>query len=150
MHFALFVEWPDKNKNLVNICIVGEDPFGAFFDKMLLSKQTNHSAKKTLLSRLKVGQSIEKCNIVFSTKGSTTEKFWQNIPKNHSILLVSEFDQFTKLGGLIDFYTENKKIRIEINMDAVDKAGIKISSELLKLSKISHYKVNETAHDKNH
>tara|TARA_R110001583_G_scaffold190995_2_gene355735 strand:+ start:1045 stop:1506 length:462 start_codon:yes stop_codon:yes gene_type:complete len=147
MHFALFVEWP--NKNSINICIVGEDPFGTFFDKMLLSKQTNRSAKKISLSRLKVGQRIEKCHIIFSTKRSTTAQFWQNIPQKHSILLVSEFDQFTKLGGLINFYTENKRIRIEINIDAVNKAGIKISSELLKLSKISHYKVNETTHDKN-
>ena len=114
MHFASFVEWPNKELNSVHICIVGKDPFGAFFDKMIQSKPTNHAGKKISLSRMDVGERLDLCNIVYSTKKSTTEKFWQTIPQHHSILLVSDFDQFTHIGGLVVFYNEKKMFALKL------------------------------------
>jgi hypothetical protein len=52
-------------------------------------------------------------------------------------LTISEIEGFTQSGGIINFYIEESKIRFEINVGAAEKAGLKISSKLLKLAKIT-------------
>ena len=53
-----------------------------------------------------------------------------------SILTVSETENFARRGGIINFYLEGNKVRFEINSDAAQRKGIKISSQLLKLGKV--------------
>ena len=55
--------------------------------------------------------------------------------ENHSILTVSDAVDFNKYGGIIRFYTEEKKIRLQINTDAAKSAQLNISSKLLNLAK---------------
>lgn len=52
-----------------------------------------------------------------------------------SVLTVGESEQFSKSGGIIKFVLEGDKLRFEINMDAADQAGLKISPQVQKLAK---------------
>src|SRR6185437_1818879 len=54
------------------------------------------------------------------------------------VLTVSEDAAFIRHGGIINFYREGSKIRFEINPDAADKNGLKLSSQLLSVGKIVH------------
>jgi len=140
LQFTSFVEWPDNKNDYVNICIIGRDPFEDYIDKMILRKPVNRSGKKIIISRKKTGDDINTCNLIYTTAQSTTLEFWNSLPPDHSILLVSDFDDFTKLGGMISLYSENSRIRLEINIDNSKKSNLKISSQLLKLAKITHNK----------
>ncbi len=51
------------------------------------------------------------------------------------ILTVSDMDDFGQLGGMVAIKTQINKIKIEINPDETRKAGLKISSKLLKVSR---------------
>ena len=53
-----------------------------------------------------------------------------------SIVTVSEMDQFAQHGGIINFYLDGNKIRFEINVDAAQRKGLKVSSQLLRRAKI--------------
>ena len=52
------------------------------------------------------------------------------------ILTISDTDSFTKEGGVIRLYQQASKLRIEINVDAAERAKLKISSKLLSLGRI--------------
>jgi hypothetical protein len=51
------------------------------------------------------------------------------------VLTVGETEDFAEDGGMIAFLVEENKIRFEINLEAADKAKLKISSKLLALAK---------------
>jgi hypothetical protein len=54
--------------------------------------------------------------------------------RRHATLAVGESEGFAARGGAINFFTENRKLRFEINPDAAQAASLKISSRLLRLA----------------
>jgi len=56
--------------------------------------------------------------------------------KDSSVLTVSEMEQFARNRGMIQFIMQENRARFEINADAAKRAGLKISSKLLKLSRV--------------
>ncbi len=50
------------------------------------------------------------------------------------VLTVGESEEFSRAGGMITFVIENDKVRFEIDMDSVDRSGIKVSAQLQKLA----------------
>jgi len=53
---------------------------------------------------------------------------------------------FAQSGGVINFVTVEKKIRFEINLDAAERADLKISSKLLRLAQIVKDEGNGAGH----
>jgi hypothetical protein len=53
------------------------------------------------------------------------------------VLTVGEADRFLADGGLIRFFLEaNRLVRFEVNLPAVERTPLKISSKLLRLAKV--------------
>jgi hypothetical protein len=40
------------------------------------------------------------------------------------------------MGGIINFFMEQKRLRFEVNVDAARKAGLKLSSQILMSAEI--------------
>jgi YfiR/HmsC-like len=55
-----------------------------------------------------------------------------------NVLLMSEMNGFAASGGTIEFTIEENHVRFTINIDAVDRSGLKFSSKLLAVAKIVH------------
>ncbi|MGB7750059.1 MAG: YfiR family protein [Candidatus Acidiferrales bacterium] len=55
--------------------------------------------------------------------------------KDGSVLTVGESDGFVQQGGMIGFLLVENKVRFEINLQAAERANLKISSRLLLLAK---------------
>jgi hypothetical protein len=51
-----------------------------------------------------------------------------------SILTVSNVAKFSQRGGMIQFVVEANKIRFEVNLTSAERAGLTLSSELLKVA----------------
>ena len=51
-------------------------------------------------------------------------------------LTVGETEGFAQLGGVINLTLEDNRVHIEVNVDAAERARLKISSKLLNLAKI--------------
>jgi hypothetical protein len=52
------------------------------------------------------------------------------------VLLVGESNGFATNGGAINFFSDGNKIRFEINPRAAEAAGLRVSSQLLRVAKI--------------
>lgn len=138
-NFAKFVEWPPKvlpPSRPIALCILGTDPFGLELERTI--KDERVAGRELAIRRLKQVQERDTCHVLFISP-SEKDSLSQILAalKNSNVLTISEIEGFTQVGGIINFYIEESKIRFEINVGAAEKAGLKISSKLLKLAKIT-------------
>ncbi len=136
-HLASYVRWPAGHEKEITLCIVGKDPFEGFLDELIKEKPLTRDNIPVSIRRLAVGQNIKRCDIAFIDSASINQAFWRAASKQYAVLLVSNSPTFTADHGMVTFYPENNHIRIEINLQNVEKMGLRISSELLKLVKLT-------------
>ncbi len=140
-NFAKFVEWPPEATrdmdDQMTICIIGEDPFGSILDESIKGKTIG--THKMVIRRLKSGRDIKGCQIAFIS--SSEKNHLRPILKSlngAAVLTVGDTEDFAQVGGVINLTLEETTIHFEVNLDAAERAGLKISSKLLSLAKIIH------------
>lgn len=139
-NFTKFIKWPEKIANEIaidglNLCVIGKDPFGKILTQ--LSQKAQSKGEKISIRRFQSSQEAPSCHILFIS-GSEEFQLERILDKIEGlpILLIGDTPQYAQRGVGINFYIERNKTRFEINQKAVDRRGIKISSELLNLAKI--------------
>ncbi len=137
-NFTKFAEWPDSAfadpKSPIVIGVLGANPFGGELAKAIEGRKVN--GRDLVLKPLEKSGDLESVHVLFT--GSSEEvKLIEALGSvnRRPILTVGETDSFAKHGGIITFILEGDKVRFEINMDAADQAGLKISAQLQKLAK---------------
>jgi hypothetical protein len=137
-HFAQFVEWPvdvfrEANSPL-SYCTIGEDPFHGSLDETIKGKSV--SSHPLRVQHLSLREPVGDCQILFI--GAAEKKRLGDVltsANGHPVLCVGETEHFTQDGGMIGFFVENNKVRFDINLQAAERAKLKISSRLLLLAK---------------
>jgi hypothetical protein len=135
-NFGRFVEWPSSvttKSDVFNICILGQDPFGSALDHTFAGETI--SGKGIATKRISTPQEAVNCQILFmsSAEEGRLNKIIEAIDKG-AVLTVSDMPQFSQRGGMIQFVLDGKKVRFEVNLTAVQRAGLTLSSELLKVA----------------
>jgi hypothetical protein len=139
-NFTQFVDWPesafDKPEAPFVIGIVGDDPFGNYLDRTVEGEHIGTHPIK-----------VKRCNDLRSTMNcqmlyiNSTDKEWVRTILNNvsekNILTVGDDPYFNNLGGMIRFYTEDNKIKLQINLSRSKEAQLTISSKLLSVAKIN-------------
>jgi hypothetical protein len=137
-NFAKFVEWPAEvlaDPSLpLSICIIGKDPFGKAIDTI---KNKTIKGRKLLIRRFTSIDDLKDCHVIFisPSEKKNLARILEKIKDMH-MLTVSDIDGFAERGGMINLNKVKNKIRLEINIDAAQYAGLKVSSKLLKIAKI--------------
>jgi YfiR/HmsC-like len=138
-NFAKFVTWPDdafqRSKDSLIIGVLGEDPFGAVLDEIIRDKTV--TGKKLAVKRFMRVQDAVNSHILFlsSSEESHLPQILKGLERT-TVLTVSDMEQFAERGGMVAFTVEDQKVRFNVNADAVERAGLKMGSQLLKLAKI--------------
>jgi hypothetical protein len=137
-NFTKFVEWPSEafkdNLSPINLYILGTDPFGEALNSI---RDKTVKGRRISIKHVNHIEEISECHILFiSASEKENLRHILNTLKNSAILTVSEMEQFAQRGGIINFITVENRIHFEINPDASQHSGLKISSQLLKLAKI--------------
>jgi hypothetical protein len=136
-NFGRFVEWSAKGTtsqtSAFTICILGEDPFGQALDATLAGETIGN--QKVAARRISSPQMSGDCQILFisSSEASRLNRIIEALDKS-AVLTVSDIPQFSQRGGMIQFVREEKRIRFEVNLTATQRAGLQLSSELLKVA----------------
>ncbi|MEO7209038.1 MAG: YfiR family protein [Steroidobacteraceae bacterium] len=138
-NFTRFVEWPPQTfaapSDPFVIGIVGSDPFGARLDEAVRNEQINGHI--LTVRRFRSISEVDNCQILFIDR-SEIGRLGQILAAldHHSTLTVSEADGAAQHGVMIQFATENSRIRLRINVDSARAVGLTISSKLLRPAKI--------------
>jgi hypothetical protein len=138
-NFAQFVEWPaeafaDPQAPIV-IGILGDDPFGPFLDETVRGEHLG--TRPFEIRRFQRVADIKTCHLLFisQSEADRVEEILANL-KNRPILTVSDEDDFAERGGMIHFVTEKNRIRLKINLRAVQHANLTLSSKLLRVAEL--------------
>ena len=140
-NFSKFVEWPadafTSDQAPILLCVFRDDPFGNALDQILQGKTIN--SREVLARRINELPGLKSCQLVFvSHREDKHLSEILNSLQGTSALVVGESDGFAQRGGGIQFYLEDNKLRFAINVDAVQKARLSVSSKLLALARIVH------------
>jgi hypothetical protein len=138
-NFAKFVEWPPEASPGANdplaICIVGEDPFGDILDELIKGKTI--SGRALVVRRLKPAGDLKGCQVAFisSSEREHLRSVLESL-KGGGVLTVGDTEGFAAIGGVINFTMQDNKVHFDVNVDAAERARLKISSKLLSVARI--------------
>jgi hypothetical protein len=139
--FAKFVDWPPSSRTNerapLNLCIVGTDPFGGMLDNIVRGQRINE--REIAIRRANRSDDLRSCQIVFVSRAEN--KYLPAIVdslRGSSSLLVGESQDFAQRGGQIQLYLQDDSVHFAINVDAVQRAHLSISSGVLALARIVH------------
>lgn len=135
-NFAKFTEWPAESfpdaVTPVTICVLGDDPFGGSLeiigDKMI-------DRRKTRVQKIRGTDEISGCHVLFISESERRHlgPVLEAARQQHA-LTISDMEQFDRAGGMIRLFTANNRIRFSINAGAARRAGVTLSSKLMRLA----------------
>ncbi len=137
-NFARFTDWPSDNivdsPKTFNICILGDN---AVWEAFAGVEGKRVKGRRIVLKRVRSMRKSVDCELLFIS-GSPREllpKIFAAV-EGKPVLTIGEMAGFIEAGGIINLIKTEKRIRFEVNLKAAQRAGLKISSRILKLATI--------------
>jgi hypothetical protein len=114
--------------------IFGSNPFG---DALNPLRKKRAKGRAFRIIHIEDIEGVDTCHVLFisDSKKNALNTVFQRI-KSRNILTVGESENFIQMGGIINFFTVNNKIRFEVNITAAKRANLTISSKMLKLARV--------------
>ncbi len=137
-NFLKYTDWPAASLTgaTLNICIFGDDPFSGSLNPIQGRTVNQH---QIAIRYVQGAGEITNCQMLFVNQNE--QSAWPNLHRalvGKSILTVSDFPGFAAAGGMIEFSHQNDHINANLDLDAVDHAGLHIEDRLLRLVTIVH------------
>jgi len=135
-NFALFTEWPadwpPESGSELSVCVYGTSPFGQSLSglegKIVRNKRISVRQEKSL-------EGLRNCHIAFILATETPRiRDILNVLKGACVLTITDDEGGAQLTA-IHLSLVEKRLNFEVNMTAVDRARLTISSKLLRLAK---------------
>jgi len=138
-YFSTFVDWPpetfSRTGDALVIGVLGVDPFGAILDETLRGKAINN--RRLIVRRFQNIKEARDSHILFISSSERDRlPSVLKVLEGAAVLTVGDTDRFASRGGQIAFRMEDKKVRFDINVAAVERARLKVSAQLMKLGRI--------------
>jgi hypothetical protein len=143
-NFGKFTHWPaTARRRPMYICIFGQDPFGHTIDDIASGEKID--GRPVLLDRMADGAGVQNCSILFLGAAGPADAPGETRSDNavdrviasvagKPVLTVSDLPDFLDRGGEIQFILENGRVRFAVNLNAVNRNGLTLESELLKVA----------------
>ena len=147
-NFTKFVEWPAaafKGADApLRICVIGDDPFGPALDAL---RGKTVRERRLTASRIADVAGAAQCHVLFvaASERARLPQILAAVGKR-PILTVADMGRFADLGGIIALKETDHRSRIEINLGAARRAGVTLSSKLLRLADNPDISVRSDAH----
>ncbi len=134
-YFSQFVDWPPTafagESSPIIIGVLGDDPFDGTLDQAVAGERVD--GRPIAVRRLKSIADAKGCQILYISSSEAPQ-----LPqilgalKGSNVLTVSDLDHFVESGGMIRFVLVDQHVRLRINAQAAQAAGLKLSSKLLR------------------
>lgn len=129
-NFVKFVEWPPAAmSDALTVCFLGGAGVYEALSANIEGKRVG--ARQLLARQLESAASIDGCNALYVDAAMAAG---QPAMIERPVLTISDAEKFVLHGGIIELFTENHRLRFLINVDNAHRAGLRISSDLLKLA----------------
>ena len=116
-----------------DICVLGHDPIGHVLDDITANESIDKRAVHVM--RIADAYAAKDCQVVFisAEEGDGIRADLTALGKA-DVLTVSDAPDFLKEGGMIQFVMQQNHVRFAVNLDAVNRTRLVLSSELLRVA----------------
>lgn len=137
LNFGRFATWPtgmpSSERGRFPVCVIGRDPFGTALDQTVAGETID--GQSVVARRIVKEQEATYCRILF-VSGSEEAHLPAilRVTESAGVLTVSDIPRFTDRGGMIQFVSQDRRVRFQVNDAAVQQAGLSLSSQLLRVA----------------
>lgn len=138
-NFARYVEWPEvafaSPESAIRICLIGGEGFRQILSAAVAGRTVGD--RPVEVAPLGSLDDAARCHLLFFEEDAVAQgaSVAERIG-SQAVFTISDRAGFAADGGIANFILVEQKIRFEINPRAAKRAGLKISSSLLRLAKI--------------
>jgi hypothetical protein len=133
-HFTKYIQWQDvESSETFVIAVIGDSEIITPLREIEKKRMVN--SKKIKIVHFQDITDITDCHILFisSLDMEQLSEILEKV-KGKNILTISDSTGFASKGVAINFVIIDNKVKFEINSSAYKQAGLKMSSQLLKLA----------------
>lgn len=131
--FGFYVEWPSgafaNATASVNLCVIGEDPFGTLLDDAVAGQQIE--GRTIVVRRLKSASREAGCHIAYFGEAHPASAFE---PLHGNPVLIVTDSRSAGTPGIVNFVLKDNRVRFNVDDEVAAQNGLKISSKLLGLA----------------
>ena len=133
-----FIRYSTWNAPVPDPLVVGVNGRAGFFDTLrstLESRPINGHNLRVI--EVRNPADAQSCQLLYlaTTRVAQIQPFLSSPVVAHA-LTIGESDRFLDLGGAVNFYLMDGHIAFEASLDALNKAGVLVSSNLLRLGQV--------------
>ncbi len=139
-NFARFTEWPDAAfkdaESPLRLCVLGQDPF----DGALNTIAGKTIGDRELLVSYPIWASeVRNCHILFISEaaGNRLTEIVTHLDGS-PVLTIGDTPDIARSGGIIGLENVENRIRFQVNLDAAQRSGLRLSSRILDLATSVH------------
>jgi len=135
--FAQFIEWPSgaiPATAPLLLCVVNDSAVADAVERTIQGRSVGgHSlAVKSLAS----DASVAGCQVVYIAGSNPKRSLDAVAGAGARAFTVGESSDFTTVGGMVRLFRRSDRLRFEVNVDAVQRSGLKLSSRVLALGDV--------------
>lgn len=136
--FCFYIEWPPtafvSATSPIMIGIAGPDTFIAELENITRGQMINGRALQ--VRRIDGSKALADVHLLFVTSAqqSLLPQFVAQVQKTPP-LIVTESPQSLEDGGGINFVIQGNRIRFDVDLDATNRQGLRLSAQLLKVAR---------------
>jgi hypothetical protein len=131
-NFIQYIDWSVTSPKEYVIGVIGASPIEEDLREIALTKTAND--KKIIVHKFSSSDDLSSCNIIFIPREASGSLETVLSRASKGTLVVSEKPGCGKQGSAINFVIVDNKLKFETNLKALNSAGLKASSQLLKLA----------------
>jgi len=134
-NFMKLSEWPSGvESNEITLCVTEGRDFGEELES-IQGKLIQNKALR--VKRLALGDNPLACQLLFLPSEEKPIRLheWLKLIEYKPVLSVSDTPGFLDQGGMINLVNEDNRLQFEVNLELVEKVGIEMSSQMLKIAR---------------
>jgi hypothetical protein len=135
-NFAKYVAWPDSAfpARAFHVCVVADEVFLKSLDDIIAGETIDGRSVTRQIPA--TPEAARACHILFLASGDA-DRVAQLLAavKDTPVLTVGDTADFLARGGVVTFVRDGERIRFDVNMTAALRAGLTISSRLLRVAR---------------
>jgi YfiR/HmsC-like len=135
--FTRYIEWPASTPcpPTLTIAVLGSDPVGDSLAQAVAGRESQGRALRT--ARFVDIDRLEPCSMVWvAAPEADRQKDLMRRLRVLAVVVVSDAHHFARGGGTIGLVVVNNRVGFEVNVQAADAVGLRVSSRLLGMARI--------------
>ena len=139
-NFIKLVSWPEARLPTgggpVQVCVVKGDEMEAALRAALAGKLAGtHPIQVTAVSG---DENLGTCHVLYlGSRASPRNAALMAKVSGKGVLLVDEGTHFTWPDGMIRLFQEQNRMRFELNLESLERSGLKVDPRLIRLARIA-------------